>query len=296
MKKSIASQMTEIYKGGEGSGNFGHSGRPGEVGGSGGGDGDGGSKSLVGYSDKTTLGDDGKIRTTDVTDAAKALFEGRKVELYQPKEVSTLLVKLKEIEADARAKGEKAPLYDLCNVSVAGSNLFCAESQGIPRVEMPQLKGIPIEGSEASKMTPDSRGEVDMTNAFVKSLANKDVMLEATEERADFLKASQNELNGVKVAGIAQAIRDGKLDDATLIVSKDNYIVDGHHRWAATVAVDYEDNVKGDLKMQIIRVDMNIIDLLGEAKKFSADMGIPQVSAADKAKKSFRGSTCSCRF
>ena len=37
------------------------------------------------------------------------------------------------------AKGGKAPNFNLCNVSVTGSNLFCAESKGIPRIQMPQL-------------------------------------------------------------------------------------------------------------------------------------------------------------
>ena len=85
------------------------------------------------------------------------------------------------------------------------------------------------------------------------------------------LKATQNELNGGKVAGIAQAIRDDKYDEVRLFVSNDDYIVDGHHRWAAKVTVDLDDGVEGDIKMPIARVDMDILDLLIESNDFAEE-------------------------
>lgn len=69
--------------------------------------------------------------TDDVDVAAKLIIddqdtpekEARYVRLNQPQQVSTLLDKMKEMVDDAKAKGEKAPLYDLCRVSVPGSTL-----------------------------------------------------------------------------------------------------------------------------------------------------------------------------
>lgn len=262
-----------MVKGGQGSGNFGHQGRPGEIGGSGGGTATQETNSR--YSDKTTIDKEGKIHTSDVNDAVKALYEGRKVVLSQPREVSTLLDKLAQISREAEAAGKEAKMYDLCNVSVAGTNLFCAQSKGIPRLEMPQLKGQAFSGSPADQYyQKDKRGEVDITSTFVDQLKLENVKVIPGEERADYLRATQNELNGVKVAGITQAIREGKLDSQYLIISRDNYIIDGHHRWAATVAVDYEDNAPGDLKMPVMRVDMDIIPLLERTIKFTDDMGI----------------------
>lgn len=231
--------------------------------------------SVPGYSAEARMLD-GKLYTSNVEDAVKALYAGQEVVLDQPRTVSTLLNRLAEITRDAEAKGEKAGNYDLCKVSVPGTNLFCSESKGIPRVEMPQLKGVPAEGSRAAAFEPDSRGEVDLSSQFMEHMRNKGYAIQETTELATYLKASQNELNGVKVAGIANAIRENKLDEASLFVSRDNYIVDGHHRWAATVGVDLDDGRPGDLSMPVSRIDTDIITILSEANTFAAEWGIPQ--------------------
>ena len=63
-----------------------------------------------------------------------------------------------------------------------------------------------------------------------------------------------------------------------LFVSRDNYIVDGHHRWAALVGLDAEDNRLGnDKTISVIRVEgMDIIELIFWANKFTEEMGIPR--------------------
>ena len=230
-----------------------------------------------GYSSKAYFDADGVLHTNNVEDAVKALHEKKKVVLDQPKTVSTLLDKLAAIAQEAAAKGQKAGDYDLCNVSVKGTNLFCAETRGIPRVKMPQLKGVPVKGSKADKLPRDVRGEVDISGEFRKYLESKHTKVEDALERADFLKASQNELNGTKVAGIMKAYQEGKLADERIFVSHDNYVVDGHHRWAAVVGADLSDNQGGKLKVKVARINMPIIQLLAEAKKFANEWGLPQV-------------------
>jgi len=231
-----------------------------------------------------TTADGGKtIVTSNVDTAAKALAAGRKVRLRHTREVSTLLDKLAQISREAIAKGDKAPNYNLCNVSVKGTNLFCTESKGIPRIQMPQLKGEALPGSMAAKrLKPDARGETDVSAKFREYLRRKGVKITDSSENAAYLKASQNELNGAKTAGIAGAIRAGKLADERIFVSKDNYIVDGHHRWSASVGVDSEDGVLGDVKMKVATIDMDIITLLDEANKFAKRWGIPQASVNAK--------------
>jgi hypothetical protein len=162
-----------------------------------------------------------------------------------------------------------------------GTNLFCVNTKGIPRVKMPQLKGIPTPGSLASKLKADERGEVDVSSHFRDYLEKKGVKVDDALAKASHLKATQNELNGVKVAGIANAIRNNKLADERIFVSSDNYIVDGHHRWAGTVGVDAEDGKLGDIKMKVARVRMGIIRLLHESNQFAKKWGIPQMSVGD---------------
>lgn len=239
------------------------------------------------------LGSPGRpVETDDVVEAARQLAKGNYVRLRSAPEVSTLLKELhKEVEA-ARAKGEKAPDINLCKVSVKGTNLFCVESKGIPRIQMPQLKGDAAkarEGSRASKLTPDKRGEVSIEAQFRDHLVRHGVRVEDGEELASHLKATQDELNGAKVAGIANAIDSGVvIEGPGLFVSKDNYVVDGHHRWAATVGVDYEDG-KEDMTMPVQRIDMPIIDILREANAFAEEWGLPQAGVGDFSPKMLAG-------
>lgn len=212
----------------------------------------------------------------DVNKAADLLSQGKKVHLDQPRTASVLLSELAKRVQAAKDQGDSAPNFDLCKVTVKNTNLFCAESKGIPRVKMPQVKGVPTPGSRADSMPKNAKGEVDLSGEFRKSLEVRGVHIEDTTEKASFLRASQIELNGGKVAGMTQAMEAGKIPDEHIFVSHDNYIVDGHHRWAAKVGLDLHDNKLGDINMPVSRIDMDIIELLDESNKFASDWGIPQ--------------------
>src|SRR5215471_599 len=165
-----------------------------------------------GYS-KEAYVKDGVIHTGNVHDAARALYENRKVELTQPSQVSTLIHELGRVAQQMKAQGQKAPVFNLCNVTVKDTNLFCAESIGIPRVQMPQI--------------PDTQAA-----AFRQYLADKCYKVEEGQEYAAHLRATQSELNGAKVAGIMNAMATKpKIMDRRIFVSQDDYILDGHHTW-----------------------------------------------------------------
>lgn len=221
------------------------------------------------------------VRTSDVNEAVKALGEGKHVRLNQPREVSTLMNKLADVAEESKRLGEKAPMYDLCNVSVEDTNLFCAENVGVPRIEMPQLGGEPTPGTKADELPRDERNEVHLDAEFIKHLEGTNRDVETTHEKASYLRASQTELNGAKVAGIMRAIENGVELEGSIFVTKDNYILDGHHRWAAQVGLDAADGTLGDEgpDMPIHRIDMPILEALDEARGFAAEWGIPQVSA-----------------
>lgn len=212
----------------------------------------------------------------DVNKAADLLSQGKKVHLDQPRTASVLLGELAKRVQAAKDQGESAPNFDLCKVTVKNTNLFCAESKGIPRVKMPQVKGVPTPGSKADSMPKNAKGEVDLSGEFRKMLEARGVQIQDTTEKASHLRASQIELNGGKVAGMTQAMEAGKIPDEHIFVSHDNYIVDGHHRWAAKVGLDLQDNKLGDINMPVSRINMDIIQLLDESNKFASDWGIPQ--------------------
>jgi hypothetical protein len=206
--------------------------------------------------------------------AAKALSEGKSIRLNHVDEVGTLLDKLSEMVEEAKAKGEAAPTFDLCKVSVPKTNLFCAEGKGIPRAKMPQLGGIPKDGSRAAELPRSDRGEVNIEGAFRKELEARGIKVEAKTVPAAFLKASQSELDGPKVAGMSKAMEAGKVPDAPIFVTRDGYIIDGHHRWASKVAIDAKDGKLGDVTMPVEMIDMEIGEALDFSNAFALDFGI----------------------
>lgn len=207
-----------------------------------------------GYSAAAWVDDEGVIHTPSVYDAQRALFEDRKVELKQPKEISTLIERLGETAAKMAEHGEQVPVFNLCNVSVEGTNLFCAESKGIPRVEMPVIEGV-------------------QTKAFIKYLKAQGFKVEKETERADHLRATQNELSGAKVAAAMKYLRkEGFV--RRLFISRDDYILDGHHAWAGQLGIDAQDNsFKHDKHVKVARVDCSITQLLAQAEKFTGGKG-----------------------
>jgi hypothetical protein len=218
----------------------------------------------------------GTVTTGDVDAAITALGEGHKVVLDRADKVTVLLDRLRVIVAEATRLGKKAPTYDLCNVTVPGTNIFCGEHKGLPRQAMPQLKGVPLPGSRAASFPADERGEVSLNDEFRKHLLAKGVVITDENIPAAWLKATQRELNGAKVAGIAKAYTEGKLAKERLFISGDEYIVDGHHRWASILGTDLADNVPGDHLMEVAQVHMPILDLVAEANTFASEWGIPQ--------------------
>lgn len=206
--------------------------------------------------------------------AAKHLAEGKHIRMNKVHDVGTLLDELNKIVAEAKEKGDDAPNYDLCKVSVPKTNLFCAESKGIPRAKMPQLGGKPRDGSRADALPRNDKGEVNIEEHFRKELRARGIDIEPKKVKASFLKASQEELDGPKVAGMSRAMEQGKVPDAPIFVTRDGYIIDGHHRWASKVAIDAKDGSLGDIEMPVEMLDMEIGEALDFANQFALDFGI----------------------
>lgn len=199
------------------------------------------------------------------------------------RKVVSLMDKLAKMAADAKAKGEKAPHYDLCKISIPGTNLFCKSNKGIPRKKMPQLKGEPAKDSWAAKNLQTDKGEVDGEEAFKAHLKAKGIKMTNEEEDVSRLKATQTDLVGTKVAGMLQALKkdpNHPAITAPIFISKDGYVLDGHHRWAAMVGLAMADNKANPIKMKVIRVDMGIEDLVKETNDFANEIGIMQKEAA----------------
>ena len=218
----------------------------------------------AGYSKDARVDSHGVIHTSNVYDAQRALFEDRKVELNQPKQLSTLIKRLGETAAEMAEHGETAPTFNLCNVSVKGTNLFCADQIGIPRVEMPVIRA-------------------GATKDFIKYLKSQGYEVENGKEEARNLRATQSEISGEKVAASMKRIKKEGFYKR-LVVSKDDYILDGHHTWAGQLGLDAKDNdLENDgREVKIARVNISITKLVAEAEKWTGGKGKKPASEAAK--------------
>jgi hypothetical protein len=232
----------------------------------------------------TTGVDDRKLKSLipGIDTSKKGLDDVSNIERQQ---ISTIIDKLAELGKQAKDKGEKAPNFNLCQVSIPGTNLYCDDNKGIPRADMPQFKGTPVAGSPADKLPKDESGEADTEEFFKKMLNKKGIKVsKPMAVPPDRLKATQSELVGVKVAGMSKVLDNtdhpayGKIT-APIYISNDGYVLDGHHRWAAVVAHNAAHPDK-QIPMNVRVIDEPIVPLVKRSNKFAEDMGI-RAKAAD---------------
>jgi len=106
------------------------------------------------------------------------------------------------------------------------------QNLGIKRVNMPQI--------ETNQFLADVEKHPDIN--YTKDVVDTDQLL-----------PTQSQFNDGKVKAIVMALRSGA-EQKPIIVTEDNYIVDGHHRWAA------HDNIGA--KIPVLKVGTDINSLL----------------------------------
>lgn len=230
-------------------------------------------------------------------------------------------------EMAKRIKEENTPPHmDLCEISIPGTNKFCDENIGIPRSEMPQLGGKPKPGSKGEQIAKDkadkkvrkkmelpedgeipsdrkeeydklyskqNTSHVNVEKEFINSLASEGIKVsEPVAVPPSSLKATQNQLVGEQVVGMVASLEENPNNPfitEPIMVTRDGYVIDGHHRWAAIQAYNMKhsppngDKTAIDMKVKI--VDEDIDTHIPRANKFAEEMGIETMSGAQKKKK-----------
>ena len=126
---------------------------------------------------------------------------------------------------------------DLCHTNPE----VCKGNKGIPRSEMPQIKK-------------------ENLPAFLKFLNKKGIKVNENQHiPAEKLKPTQKELDSVKVE---EMIQNPKPSAKAILVSKDNHILDGHHRWAAIFMTSPKQTILCH------KIDLPIKTLLEEIESF----------------------------
>jgi len=111
-------------------------------------------------------------------------------------------------------------------------------SLGKKRSEMPQI---------------DKDNYLDVINHF----ASKDgIKVKKSIKALNKLNPSQNEFNNDKITSILKDLSNGEKFKVIFFISKDNYIVDGHHNWAA--GLEFDEN----MEVTCYKINLPIKDLL----------------------------------
>lgn len=122
------------------------------------------------------------------------------------------LTRLKRHRDKVKREGDNDHPENMCMDSD-----ICKGDLGIPRKLMPQFT--------SAKAIQDFRAYIKSKYAIKSKKATR---------RARNLRPSQEEINRERVEDVKEDIREKKLDPKVpLIVSEDNFVIDGHHRWAA---------------------------------------------------------------
>jgi len=101
------------------------------------------------------------------------------------------------------------PSVDLCDAERG----FCTGHKEIPRRLMPQIYN---------------------TRKFARNIKRKYGIKSHMEMvRPDSLIPSQEEIKNSVVKKIGEAMAVGKYKESPIVISKNKYVIDGHHRWAA---------------------------------------------------------------
>lgn len=189
-----------------------------------------------------------------------------------------------EAAAGGKEFSEPPPTFELCHISVPGTNLFCGNNAGIPRKQMPQLSGMPEEGSTASSLPRSKTGEVSIEKQFKEQLTKDGIKTTPKKVDVATLKATQTQLDGGKVSAMLETLKVDPTNEALnspIYVSKDGYILDGHHRWAALLALGIADGLDEPVAMNVVQVEMGIEDLVDYTNNYAKSMGIKQKVAGE---------------
>ena len=225
--------------------------------------------------------DDMKLKTLmpGIDTSKKTLDQATPIERQQ---VATKIDDLVAMTDKAKAAGEKPEFFNLCDVSIPGSNIYCEDNLGIDRNDMPQFKGDARPGSPASKLPKNKNGEVD-GEAFFKELLVKDgIKVDGPHDvPPDRLKATQKNMVGDKVAGMYKGLEENPQNPdltAPIYVSNDGYVLDGHHRWAAIVAYNAKHPDK-PIPMKVNIINEPIKPLVKRANEYADYIGIEKKAA-----------------
>lgn len=177
------------------------------------------------------------------------------------------MVEKENVSAFLMSAAKRTDHPDLTELSVEGTLLYGDEGMGIARKDMPQ-----IPGKERAR--------------FLEEIEKSDGIT-AEKEKVDptTLKPIQKEISAARSGAIFNKFReDGEIPkDERILISKDGFVVDGHHTWGAAVAFAFDNP---GTELPVYRLSVTAKEALDISLKWAADNGFEGQAIDAPAKKS----------
>jgi len=205
------------------------------------------------YSEDQPRDDHGRFGASGASDVTEEWSKGIASSLLNREGPSIEASQLGPLLERAAASGNTPPyvMADITNLKIHGTFLMGQHGLGIPRSEMPQVPGA----SRAQYFEDMAKLGFTTSSETITPLA---------------LQPSQSEVS-LSRTGELYVKSDGVIGPRPLLISKDNFIIDGHHTWAAAAAIALGDPSQ---KVSVSRMSGNALDIIAATRTWSEANGI----------------------
>ena len=177
------------------------------------------------------------------------------------------MVEKENVSAFLMSAAKRTDHPDLTEISVEGTLLYGDEGMGIARKDMPQ-----IPGKERARFLAEIEKEQGVSST-------------AEEIDPTTLKPVQKEISAARSGAIYNKFREdgGIPPKERILISKDGFVIDGHHTWGASVAFAFDNP---GTKLPVYRLSVTAQEALDISSKWSKDNGFEGQAIDAPAKKS----------
>lgn len=122
-----------------------------------------------------------------------------------------------------KVRDEEGTLYKVRHSDVLSESVVALTE----KVELPNDKGLGINRKDMPQIASTD------VNDFLRFVKKNGVKVERKAIDPSLLKPTQNQFNKSKIRGMMDYMQSGSYSPKAVIISKDNRVMDGHHRWLA---------------------------------------------------------------
>jgi len=196
-------------------------------------------------------------KRSEWTDAENKRYEDCKAEVNEKEELEEVsAMSTGAVEGGVGSQGKRKP-YDPWSQSEFEKEII----QELLKTDEPEDADV-IELDQGLRLSRHDLPQIKSTDVseFLKWLESQDIATEPDMVDPKSLTPVQREINLDKTAGmVAKKGLESLATDKPVMVSGDDYIIDGHHRWYALIDSDYPE-------ISVVRIGLGVQELISTMK------------------------------